>query len=82
MQKLSHKTHHAKEALSRSIVKTLSYRVFILILDFGVIFLLTGKTTIALGFTLISNFYTTLGYFIHERFWDKVKWGKLIYKRD
>ena len=29
----------------------------------------------------VSNLYTTLAYFFHERFWDGVTWGKFIYKK-
>jgi uncharacterized membrane protein len=68
-------THHTKETLRRSIVKTISYRVIILILDFTAIYLFTGQIKIALGFMIVSNIYTTVGYFLHERIWDKIKWG-------
>jgi len=68
--------HYFKEAWSRALTKTITYRVFILILDFTVIYLLTGKINIALGFMVVSNIYTTIGYYIHERAWDHVRWGK------
>jgi adenylylsulfate kinase len=74
-------THHAEETLRRSIVKTISYRGAILILDFSFIYLFTGQIKVALGFMIVSNIYTTLGYFFHERIWDKIKWGKIIYKK-
>ena len=73
--------HHAKETLRRSIIKTISYRVVILILDFVSIYLFTGQVKVALGFMIVSNIYTTLGYFVHERIWDKIKWGKIIYNK-
>ena len=81
IEKLLPKTHHAEETLGRSIIKTASYRVVILILDFVSIYLFTGQAKIALGFMLLSNIYSTLGYFFHERIWDKIKWGKIIYKK-
>ena len=65
-----------KEHWKRSITKTVTYRIAILVLDFTAVFILTGKYEIALGFMLISNVYTTAGYYIHERIWDMVKWGK------
>jgi uncharacterized membrane protein len=74
-------THHSGETLRRSVVKTISYRVVILILDFVCIYLFTGKIKVALGFMIVSNIYTTIGYFFHERIWDKIKWGKIIYKK-
>ena len=80
--KILPKTLHPTETLRRSIVKTVSYRVVILILDFISIYLFTGKMTVALGFMIVSNIYTTIGYFVHERIWDKVKWGKIINKEN
>lgn len=71
---------HRQETFRRSIVKTISYRVIILILDFLSIYLFTGKIKIAVGFMIVSNLYTTIIYFFHERIWDKIKWGKIIYK--
>jgi adenylylsulfate kinase len=81
VEKLIPGAHHVEETLRRTVVKTISYRVSILILDFTSIYLFTGKIKIALGFMIVSNVYTTIGYFFHERIWDKVKWGKIIYKK-
>ena len=81
IEKLLPDIHHSEETLRRSVVKTISYRLAILILDFISIYLFTGKIKIALGFMIVSNIYTTIGYFIHERIWDKIKWGKNMYKK-
>ena len=58
-----------------SVVKALSYRVIIASLDFAVIYLLTSKTEVAVGFMVVSNIYTTVGYFLHERLWARISWG-------
>lgn len=71
-------SHHASETMGRSVLKTVSYRVVILILDFTVIYLMTGQIKMAVGFMIVSNIYTSVGYFFHERIWDKIKWGKII----
>jgi uncharacterized membrane protein len=81
IEKLIPAPQHSEETLSRSVVKTISYRMVILILDFVSIYLFTGQVKVAVGFMIVSNVYTTIGYFIHERIWGKIKWGKLIYKR-
>jgi uncharacterized membrane protein len=65
----------SRASRKRSLVKALTYRVFIICLDFVVIYLLTGKATVAAGFMLVSNVYTTIGYIVHERIWARVKWG-------
>jgi adenylylsulfate kinase len=81
VEKLLSHTHHAEETMSRSVVKTISYRVVILILDFVSIYLFTGQIKVALGFMIVSNVYTTLAYFFHERIWGNIAWGKIIYEK-
>jgi adenylylsulfate kinase len=60
----------------RSIAKAISYRAIIVALDFAVIYMLTGKTEIAVGFMIVSNIYTTVAYFLHERLWARTTWGQ------
>jgi adenylylsulfate kinase len=72
-----HTHHHPGESLSRSVVKTVTYRVVVLTLDFSVIYLFTKSVDVAVSFTILSNVYTTLAYFFHERIWDNIKWGKV-----
>jgi adenylylsulfate kinase len=59
----------------RSLVKAVTYRAVIIVLDLSVIYLLTRRLDIALGFMVISNIYTTAAYFVHERIWNKIRWG-------
>ena len=65
----------SERTTKRSLVKAITYRIVIVILDFTVIYVLTRQVNIALGFMVISNIYTTAAYFIHERIWNKIKWG-------
>lgn len=65
-----------KESLTRSFIKTTSWRIFNLIADFILVYLLTGKTTIALSFSIVSFVVTFIAYFLHERFWNEITWGK------
>lgn len=59
----------------RSVLKAVSYRGIIVCLDFAAIYLFTGKIEVAVGFMIVSNIYTTIGYFLHERFWARIQWG-------
>lgn len=59
----------------RSVVKAITYRLIIVCLDFLVIYMLTGKVMTAAAFMVVSNIYTTLAYFLHERVWAGIKWG-------
>lgn len=66
---------HVRSTNKRSLVKAITYRAVIVVLDFSVIYLLTRRVDVALGFMIISNIYTTVAYFIHERIWSKIRWG-------
>lgn len=65
-----------REVSSRSIAKTVTYRIVIVVSNFIVAYILTGSTSIAsqvAGLTFVIN---TAIYFFHERAWDSVRWGK------
>ena len=64
-----------RETRKRSVVKALTYRLAILCLDFTAVYVFTGKIETAVGFMIVSNVYTTVGYFVHERLWARVRWG-------
>ncbi len=81
IEKLLPRNRYIKETLRRSIVKTLSYRAIILICDFAFVYLYTRQIKIAVGFMVVSNTYATVGYYFHERIWNKIKWGKIIHKK-
>jgi len=65
-----------KEHWTRSLTKAVTYRILILILDFTAVYLLTGRVEIAFGFMFLSNIYTSIAYFFHERIWNRIDWGK------
>jgi adenylylsulfate kinase len=64
-----------RRTTKRSLVKAVTYRAVIIVLDLSVIYLLTRRVDVALGFMIISNIYTTVAYFVHERVWNKIRWG-------
>ncbi|MEA5098350.1 MAG: DUF2061 domain-containing protein [Burkholderiaceae bacterium] len=63
------------DSVHRSVIKAITYRVCIMILDVVTIYLFTGALHIAIGFMLVSNLYTTIGYLVHERIWARIRWG-------
>jgi uncharacterized membrane protein len=68
-----------EKTVKRTLAKTVSYRFIVVVLDFIAIYLFTGKLMTAVGFTIVSNIYTSIVYYYHERIWDKIKWGKKVY---
>jgi uncharacterized membrane protein len=70
-----------RESKKRSVVKAVTYRVIIVCFDFLVIYLLTHKVATAAVFMIVSNIYTTVAYFLHERVWDRINWGLVPQKQ-
>ncbi len=60
----------------RSILKALSYRALIIFSDSIIVYLITRRADVTLGFVAISNVVSTVLYFFHERAWNQVHWGK------
>jgi len=71
--------HHnpSVETVKRSLYKTLTYRVVVGILHFSLVYYITGRWQIALGFVALSSIYSTLVFYFHDRIWDHVNWGKV-----
>jgi len=60
----------------RSLAKSLTWRVIAIVSTFGIGYMLTGSFAFAASLTLISNVINFVLYYLHERIWLKVKWGK------
>lgn len=73
---MSERKHDFREIWFRSLTKAITYRIVILILDFTATYLLTGRVEIALMFMIVSNIYTSVAYYFHERIWNRTNWGK------
>ena len=56
-----------KEHWTRSLTKAITCRILIIILDFTSIYLFTGRLEVAFWFMMISNIYTSVAYYVHER---------------
>lgn len=64
------------EKLKRSVVKAITFRIIILTSDGLIIYALTHRYDVTLGLIFFSNFASTIIYFLHERVWNKIHWGK------
>lgn len=60
----------------RTFVKTITYRIVIIISIFTITFLTTGEISDALAITSITAVTGTVIYYIHERIWNNIHWGK------
>jgi uncharacterized membrane protein len=64
------------EKTSRSLLKSLSWRILGTIDTIIISYLITGTLEFALRIGFVE-LLTKMGlYFLHERLWNKIKWGK------
>jgi adenylylsulfate kinase len=65
-----------REKRERSIAKAVTYRLISIVLDSSIAYLVTQSAEKTLIFVIISNLISIMMYFIHERAWNRVHWGK------
>jgi uncharacterized membrane protein len=61
---------------SRSLAKSLTWRVVALITTFVTLYVLSKDINMATIATLITNGVNFVAYYYHERIWNSVRWGK------
>lgn len=60
----------------RSLIKTISWRITGSSATFGIGYLISGNFAIAGSIATIQLVTNTILYFIHERMWNKITWGR------
>lgn len=60
----------------RSVVKTLSWRTVGTLDTILISWLVIGDVTLAFSIGSLELFTKMILYFLHERTWNKIKWGK------
>lgn len=60
---------------SRSIVKAISWRIIGSTAAIIIAYLVTGSLAASSTIGILHLISNTLLYFIHERIWNKIKWG-------
>ena len=61
----------------RSLIKTITWRITGSGATFGISYLISGNFVIAGSIATIQLVTNTVLYFIHERVWNRVKWGRV-----
>lgn len=67
------------DMVKRTLAKTAIYRGSTTVLLFGLGWTLTGNIAETSAITIAFNVLATAIYFFHERFWDKISWGKTFH---
>ena len=61
----------------RSMAKALTWMILATISGFILIYILTNELSMALSFASINFIVKIILYYLHERGWDVIKWGKV-----
>ena len=64
------------EVHTRTVVKTISWRVIATLTTMTIVYLFTKEIRIALGIGLAEVIAKIVFYYLHERSWQKISWGK------
>jgi uncharacterized membrane protein len=67
----------AYETRRRSIAKSISWRVFAAAITSSVVYILTGKGDFAAKVGVVDTAVKLFIYFLHERVWDRINYGRL-----
>jgi uncharacterized membrane protein len=65
-----------REKRSRSAIKAITYRIISIIIDSVIAYTITKDAKQTIILVLISNSVSILVYFLHERAWNRIHWGK------
>ncbi len=65
-----------KEYRIRSIIKTISWRFLATLITMSIIFIFTKRLALSLGVGLVEIVSKVIFYYLHERTWSKIAWGK------
>lgn len=65
-----------KEKHVRSVVKGITWRITGTIDTILIAFILTGKISLAMSIGGVEVITKIALYYLHERIWSKIKWGK------
>jgi uncharacterized membrane protein len=61
---------------SRSFAKSITWRVIAIISTFVIGYIMSGSLAFAASLSVVSNLINFVLYYVHERVWLKVDWGK------
>ena len=66
------------ESLQRSLIKTIVWRVVATLITFVTVYAFTGAINKSTTITLTVAAFLAVGYYLNERIWDKISWGRRI----
>lgn len=65
-----------REKRTRSAIKAITYRILSIMIDSVIGYAITRSAEKTALLVLISNSISIVMYFLHERAWNRIHWGK------
>ena len=65
------------ETRTRTLVRMLTYRVTAWLFTIVWTWMFTGNLATATGFATLLHILLSVDYYIHERIWLRIKWGRI-----
>ena len=75
VQARSYSSSPGKEKITRSILKTLSWRIIGTLDTVLITYLIVGELSTAISVGGVELITKMVLYFLHERAWNNIKWG-------
>jgi uncharacterized membrane protein len=75
LQKLE-RVWELNETPVRSLIKTITWRITGSGATFAISYAISGNFAVAGTIAIVQLVSNTVLYFLHERIWNKIKWGK------
>ena len=67
-----------KVTKARSLVKSLSYRIWGTISSWAVVYVITGQGSLAALVAFWETVVKVFIYYFHERAWNSISWGRRV----
>ncbi len=64
-----------RESKKRTLVKTLIYRLFVVLTVWLMLVVMGQEADESLGVSIIANIGWTIAYYFYDRLWLRIKWG-------
>ena len=64
------------ETKTRTVVRTITYRLSAWLLTIAVTYWILGNLREAVGSSTLIHLVLSVDYYVHERIWLRIKWGR------
>ncbi len=64
------------EKAQRSFTKSMTFRFLVVVSDAVITFAITHRYDITIGFVVFTNLASSILYYVHERIWAHISWGR------